>query len=249
MVDMLHSPPNTDFPEAARALEGRYGSGGMQVRNVGVHHMGGEGGPGTEFSPLGHVNIYGEIASDADPDNREGGYFRVTATQTRKQELTDPLYYSVHLDRMHVRGGAQGGGGGRELTQRIVDWARQSGMREITVGPSEVGSYAWGAMGFDFQDMESRQIAWQGAMTMTLESVRSHFGWGDMQGSVDRLSDAEIKRMIRQYRYATTRALAGTMSYQSLSQYGRRKGQGKDAWWAGKLGLIVGGVGGGRIKL
>lgn len=248
MRDMLHSPPGTDFPEVARALEGRYGSGGMRVQNVGVHHMGGEGGPHTEFSPLGHVNIYGEIASDADPANNEGGYFRVTATQTRKQELTDPLYYSVHLDRMHVRGGAQGGGGGRELTDRIVAWARQSGMKEITVGPSEVGSYAWGAMGFDFDSMESRRIAWEGAMTMTPESVRQHFSWGDLEGRVAQLSDAEIKKMIRQYRYAATRALAGTMSYQKLSQYGRKPGQDKDDWWAGKLGLIVGGVGGGRIR-
>ena len=142
---------------------------------------------------------------------------------------------------MHVRGGAQGGGGGRELTDRLVDWFRQSGFKHITVGPSEIGSYAWGAMGFDFQDMESRR------MGLSVENIRKAFEWGadDYPPLPD--DDAEIKKMIGQYRRAATRAMAGLLSYKGLSQVGRKKGQGKDDWWAGKLGLYVGGVGGGKI--
>lgn len=72
-----------------------------------------------------------------------------------------------------------------------------------------------------------------------------HYGLGD--GSD--LSDSQIKRMISQYRRAAALALAGGMSYKRLSAYGRRRGQGKYDWWAGKLGLLVGGVGSARIKL
>jgi hypothetical protein len=136
------------------------------------------------------------------------------------------------------------------LTQRFIDWFRRSGFDEVTVGPSEVGNYAWGAMGFDFHDRESRQIAWQGAMDMTVQSVRDWFRYSGRSYGLDDsgLTDAQIKKMIGQYRRATTLALAGGMSYQRLSQYGRR-GRDSNGWWAGKLGLLVGGVGGGRIKL
>lgn len=249
---MEEGPPDTSYPEIASAFEGRYGSG-MTVREVSVHRLGGEDpdAPGNQFSPLGYVDISGEIVADDDPENLQGGYFRVTATQTRREKATDPLYWAAAIDRMHVRGSAQGGGGGRELTDRFIEWFRRSGFDEVTVGPSEVGSYAWPAMGFDFADRESRKIAWEGAMTATVESVRDWFRhYGRSYGMDDSdLTDAQIKKMIGQYKRAASIALAGGMSAQRLSQYGRRRGQGKNDWWAGKLGLLVGGIGGGRIKL
>jgi len=240
---------NEQMATLGRELEGRYGSGGMTVRNVHVWRVGGD--DQSPFNPVGHLEIGGEIVSDDDPDNIHEGYFRVTASQTRKQEENDPLIWRAYIDRMHVRGAAQGGGGGRELTARLVDWFRRSGFDEVGVGPSEIGSYAWGAMGFDFGDFTDRKIAWEGAMTMTLQQVRDHFNWGtSAYGDPELpLTDKQIERMIRQYRWAATRAVAGTMSYQQLSQYGRRPGQGKNDWWAGKLGLIIGGVGSGKIKL
>ena len=136
------------------------------------------------------------------------------------------------------------------MTARFIDWFRRSGFEEVTVGPSEVGSYAWGAMGFDFEDHESRRIAWAGAMEMDVKRVRDWFNYEGRSYGQDGsdLSDAQIKKMIRQYQRAATVALAGGMSYQKLSQYGRR-GQPSSGMWAGKLGLLVGGVGGGRIKL
>lgn len=245
------TPPNTDLPDVARELEGRYGrGGGLIVQNVGVYKMGGDR-PDAPFDPYGHLVISGELASDDDPDNLQEGYFRVTVMQTRETNVDDPLKWVADIDRMHVRGTAQGGGGGRELTDRLVEWFRRSGVDEVTVGPSEIGSYAWGAMGFDFHDHESRRIAWQGAMDLTVESVRNWLGDTGRSYGLDGsdLTDAQIRRMISQYRRAATLALAGGMSYKRLSQYGRRKGQGKNDWWAGKLGLLVGGVGGGRIKL
>lgn len=248
---LANTPPNSSIAnhdQVAAALEGNYGSGGMRVQNVGIHRAGGDYQSG--WTPIeGHLNISGEIASESDPGNAQGGYFRATVSYNRESQLSDPLRWSAHLDRMHVRGDAQGGGGGRELTARLIDWFRQSGLDEVTVGPSEIGSYAWGAMGFDFQDHESRRIAWQGAMSLTPDSIRTSLDprWNpDLPPLPD---DKTLRRMIRQYQLAATRALAGTMSYQKLSQVGRRKGQDKDGWWAGKLGLIVGGVGGGRIKL
>lgn len=247
-----HTTPNTEIPGIGESFEGRYGRGGMLVRDVGISKTGGDSLDRT-FAPLGHLTISGDIVSDSDPEGlRSRGYFRITATQDRETRETDPLKWVGHIARMHVRGDAQGGGGGRELTERFIDWFRRSGFDEVTVGPSEIGSYAWGTMGFDFQDRESRQIAWQGAMSMSVEQVRGwlqhsapHYGLGD--GSD--LSDTQIKQMISQYRRATTLALAGGMSYKQLTAYGRRRGQGKNDWWAGKLGLLVGGVGSARIKL
>lgn len=247
-----NSPPNAEIPGIGESFEGRYGRGGMLVRDVGVSKTGGDS-PDRIFAPLGHLDIGGDIVSDDDPEGlRSRGYFRITATQDREARETDPLKWIGHIDRMHVRGAAQGGGGGRELTERFIDWFRRSGFDEVTVGPSEIGSYAWGAMGFDFQDRESRKIAWEGAASLSVTRVREwfqhsahHYGLGD--GSD--LSDSQIKRMISQYRRAAALALAGGMSYQRLSAYGRRRGQGKNDWWAGKLGLLVGGVGSARIKL
>jgi len=246
---LLQDPDVMDIPELSRELEGRYGRGGrMVVRNVGAHKIGGGRDDALSvFSPHGHLDISGEISTG--PDDPHPGYFRVTASRTRAEKETDPLRWVGHIDRMHAHE-AGGSGGGRELTQRFIDWFRDSGFDEVTVGPSEVGNYAWGAMGFDFEDHESRRIAWEGAMTMTVESVRDWFGFsGRSYGlSDDGLTDAQIKKMIGQYRRATTLALSGGMSYQRLSQYGRR-GRASSDWWAGKLGLLVGGVGGGRIKL
>lgn len=247
--DILKGPHNTNYPDVAAQLEGRYGSGGMIVKDVGVFRMGGDYLDAARPEYGGHLEISGAIGSDTDPGNLDGGYFRVTASHGPGDDLTGPSKWTAHLDRMHVRGGAQGGGGGRELTARLVDWFRQSGFDEVTVGPSETGSYAWGAMGFDFQDMESRRIAWEGAMTMTPDSIRTALDPRWHQDTPPLPGDKELRRMIRQYRLAATRALAGGMSYRKLSQVGRRPGQGKDDWWAGKLGLIVGGVGGGKIKL
>jgi len=247
---LLEDPDTNDIPQMA-AFEGRYGRGGrMIVRDVRAHKIGGGHDDALSvFSPHGHLDISGEIASD-DSDEGEGGYFRITATRSREEQPTDPLKWVAHIDRMHARS-AGGAGGGRELTQRFIDWFRQSGFDEITVGPSEVGNYAWGAMGFDFHDRESRRSAWEGAMTMTVQSVRDWFRHEGRSYDLDDsdLTDAQIKKMIGQYKRAATVALAGGMSYQRLSQYGRTKGQDSSGWWAGKLGLLVGGVGGGRIKL
>lgn len=260
LKDAVHGRVSQDdLDEAAKSLEGYYGSGGMRVQKVHIYRLpgwlhstrkdgDGETDDGESFMPYGRLQIGGEIASDSDPQNHEGGYFRVTAYAGR-DKAGDPLTWRMHLDRMHVRGDAQGGGGGRELTDRLTDWARQSGLDEATVGPSEVGSYAWGAIGFDFAELSDRKIAWEGAMTMTVADVRRSLGyWPDSYPPLPE-DDREIARMIRQYKWAASRALAGTMSYQKLSQYGRKPGQGKNDWWAGKLGLIVGGVGSGRMKL
>jgi hypothetical protein len=246
--DLLRdTPSNTDLPATlGREFEGSYGRGGaVQVRDVYITKMGGDR-PDLPFAPLGHLSITGQIATDNDQD----GYFRVTATQDRKGSEDDPLHWTAHIDRMHVRGG-QGGGVGRELTNRFVDWFRRSGFDEVSVDPSEMGFYAWGAMGFDFADRESRQIAWQGAMSLSVEQVRDYLEYTAPQYGLDgsSLTDAQIKRMIGQYRRAATLALAGGLSYKKLTQYGRKAGQGKGDWWAGKLGLLVGGVGSGRIKL
>lgn len=249
--DLVLSESGSDFSEqVGRAFEGRYGRGGqMVVSDVAIGKIGGDD-PDASWSwsaPHGHIDIGGRISS-ADGEGDEG-YFRVTASQTRAEKEDDPLRWVAHIDRMHVRGSAQGGGGGRELTDRLIEWFRQSGFDEVTVGPSEVGSYAWPAMGFDFGDWQDRKIAWEGAMTMTVDSVRDWFRNVDYGLDDSDLSDAQIKKMIRQYQRAATLALAGGMSAQRLSQVGRRKGQGKNDIWAGKLGLLVGGIGSGRIRL
>lgn len=238
------------FDYLAREFEGRYGHGGaMTVSSVQVHRLGGGPDP-NPFSPLGHLSISGKI-SPTEGDDPGGGYFRVTASLSRREKESDPLVWSAYIDRMHVRGEIQGSGGGRELTARFLDWFRRSGFDEITVGPSEIGNYAWGAMGFDFADAESRRIAFGGAATLSLQRVRDWFDYNGPSYGLDGLdlTDAQIKKMISQYRRAASLAAAGLMSYQRLSQYGRKPGQGKDGWWAGKLGLLVGGVGGGAIKL
>jgi GNAT superfamily N-acetyltransferase len=241
----LEGPPSTDYPQVAAQLEGRYGTGGMIVIDASVYRMGGD--YLDSFRPVhgGHVEMSGAITSEDSPD--EGGYFRITASHG-PDEIGGPNIWRASIDRMHVRGSAQGGGGGRELTDRFIDWFRQSGFDEVTVGPSEIGSYAWGAMGFDFADFESRRIAFEGAVAMSVEQVRGHFRYSDYGDDGSSLTDAQIKKMIGQYRRAAALAAAGAMSYQKLSQYGRKPGQGKDDWWAGKLGLIVGGVGTGMIK-
>lgn len=248
--DMVMAPSGTDFRQVAEALEGHYGRDGqMVVSDVAVYKVGGDDPDGAHMwpAPHGHVEISGAITS-ADGTG-EGGYFRVTLSRTRKNKESDPLRWTGYIDRMHVHGTAQGGGGGRELTDRLIEWMRRSGFDEVGVGPSEVGSYAWPAMGFDFGDWEDRKIAWEGAMTMTVESVRQWFSYGGYGLDDSDLTDAEIKRMIRQYQRAASLALAGGMSAKRLSQVGRRKGQGKNDVWAGKLGLLVGGIGSGRIKL
>jgi hypothetical protein len=240
---------SVDFtPQLAGEFEGSYGrEGRMQVSQVSVARYGGGSSHHSPFSPLGHLNIAGQISTG--PDDLDPGYFRVTASQIRKEKETDPLTWSAHIDRMHAHS-AGGSGGGRELTDRFVDWFRHSGFDEVTVGPSQMGSYSWGAMGFDFEDHESRRIAWSGAMEMSVQRVRDWYRHeGHYYGlSDEHLSDAQIKKMIGQYRRATSVALAGGMSYQRLSQYGRR-GQDASGMWAGKLGLLIGGVGSGRIKL
>lgn len=242
----------------AHELEGEYGTRGTTIRDVHVQRWDsgrdGETDDGS-FMPYGMVNISGAIVDPDDPHNMREGYFRVTAAADR-DKVGGPLVWRMAIGRMHVRG-TQGGGAGRELLERVVDWARQSGFDYVTVGPSEVGSYAWGAMGFDFGDMEDRKIMLEGALSLTVERVRNswlldkHFDVPGEDPAYPPLpeDDREIARMIRQYKVAAARAAAGLMSYQKLSQYGRKPGQGKNDWWAGKLGLIVGATGSGRMKL
>lgn len=209
-------------------------------------------GLGPQHMSLGHVNIEGAVVG---PRGEDRGRIRLSAHlndgpgEDGKWEIHVDRFYA-HLDEQEAQGRASfgdgdqglrpghGGGLATEVLRRVADWGRESGFDRMTIGPSDTGFYAWAALGFDFDGLESRRVAVEGLLAMSPADLQ-RFG----------LSRAAAVRGAARLKLAAAEVLAGTMSAHRLSQLGRREGQGRDDMWLGKAAILFSGWGGGIYDL
>lgn len=231
---------------AKQVLEGLTDrTGQVRIEDVSATFLHGGDGPNEKGGPRGHLSISGAVRG---VDGSDRGYFRVSVYHS-----DDSGKWTMYVDRFYVHLGEEdhrgfgtdrrlapglGGGLATEALGRLADWGRASGIEQMTIGPSDTGFYAWAALGFDFEDFESRKIAAEGLALVTPTDLQ-RYG----------LSRAAAVAGAIRLKAAAAQVLAGTMSAHRLSQLGRRKGQGRDDMWLGKAGILFAGWGGGVYSL
>jgi hypothetical protein len=204
----------------------------------------------SRYAPKGHIEIGGTIKNS---DGKEVGYFRRTVTfdgETGK-------WVATH-DRLHVDSNT-GTGFAREFNNNLYDWYRRSGIDEVHLDASQIGSYAWATQGFDFGDRDTRKgvrevVGGLGVSDLLAATVPgahtdSHAA---LAGRSPSWSAAEAQAQLPLLRKAAKRLTSRTnpISAYELSQVGRKPGQGgKDAWWIGKAAMLASGGWGGVMPL